>query len=104
MAARYSYVWEFHVDERRRAEFERHYGPDGSWAALFRRSAGYVETLLLRDAANPLRYLTIDRWESEAAYLAFRARCAAEYAELDRRCELLTTKEISLGHYEETGV
>ena len=104
MAARYTYLWEFHVDGDRREDFERHYGPNGAWVALFRQSAGYIETLLLRDAANPLRYLTVDRWESEAAYRAFRARYAAEYAELDRRCAPLTTREISLGHYEEATV
>ena len=101
MAGRYAYLWEFHVDADRREEFERHYGPNGTWVALFRRSPGYIETLLLRDATGPLRYITIDRWESEAAYRSFRARFSDEYAELDRRCEHLATKEIPLGHYDE---
>jgi heme-degrading monooxygenase HmoA len=101
LLARYTYLWEFHVDRERREEFERHYGPNGCWAALFRRSPGYVETLLLRDPANPRRYITIDRWESEAAYRSFRARFAAEYTELDERCQCLTTQELSLGHYDE---
>jgi heme-degrading monooxygenase HmoA len=101
LVARYTYLWEFHVDPERREEFEKHYGPNGSWVALFRRSPGYIETLLLRDPTNPRRYLTIDRWESEAAYRSFRSRLAAEYRELDERCQHLTTKETPLGQYEE---
>lgn len=29
---------EFQVKESRREEFESHYGPDGSWARLFREA------------------------------------------------------------------
>jgi len=101
MAARYAYLWEFLVAADRREEFEMHYGPRGTWVALFRQSPGHVETILLQDPANALRYLTIDRWESEAAYRAFRARFSGQYADLDARCAHLTTKETSLGHYEE---
>ena len=92
-------VWEFHVPPPADAEFRRHYGPGGSWADLFRRSHGHIETLLLRDAATPGRYLTVDRWESAAAYEAFRERFADEYALLDARCEKLTTREVALGSF-----
>jgi hypothetical protein len=36
--AGYTYLWEFRVPEARRSEFERHYGPDGTWATFFRQS------------------------------------------------------------------
>lgn len=101
MAARYAYIWEFLVAADRREEFEAHYGPGGTWVAMFRQCPGYIETLLLRDPANLLRYLTIDRWESEAAYRVFRERFSDQYAGLDARCEHLTTKETWLGHYDE---
>jgi heme-degrading monooxygenase HmoA len=101
LLAGYTYLWEFHVTGERREEFENDYGPGGAWARLFRQSPGYIETLLLRDTANAGRYVTIDRWQSEAAYQAFRSRFAAEYRELDERCQHLTTKEISLGQYAE---
>lgn len=103
MAASYTCIWEFLVADDRREEFERHYGPSGSWVALFRQAPGFVETLLLRDAANPLRYLTIDRWESDSAYREFRAVFSEQYADLDERCEHLTTRETPLGRYEEAG-
>ena len=99
MLARYTYLWEFHVAGERREEFENQYGPGGAWVKLFRQSTGYIETLLLRDHANDGRYVTVDRWESEAAYRDFRSRFAAEYSELDERCQHLTNKEMSLGHY-----
>jgi heme-degrading monooxygenase HmoA len=101
MATGYTYVWEFTVDERARTEFEREYGPGGRWVALFRSAAGYLESLLLRDDAVPGRYLTVDRWQSEAAYRAFRADFAAQYAALDRDCERLTQAERALGSFTE---
>jgi hypothetical protein len=34
VAARYTYLWEFLVELERIGEFERHYGPQGTWVAL----------------------------------------------------------------------
>lgn len=101
MTAGYTYLWEFLVQPSRQAEFERHYAPDGSWAALFRQAPGYLGTQLLQDRSNRLRYLTIDRWTGIEAYRAFRARFAEQYEALDRRCEGLTTHEAPLGEYGE---
>lgn len=101
MAKGYTYVWEFQVPADLRAEFERHYGLEGSWVQLFRRAPGYLETLLLHDREVDGRYLTIDRWKSEAAYLAFRTSFAQEYAALDAACERLTTREVPLGTFRE---
>ena len=97
--AGYTTLWEFTVAAARQAEFEAHYGPDGSWAQLFRLADGYLGTELLRDRANPLRYLTIDRWESREAWQAFRRAHTAEYERLDREFESLTTREVPLGEY-----
>jgi len=101
VAARYTYLWEFLVEPEHLEEFRRHYGPNGPWVELFRRSPGYLETLLLQDAREPRRFVTIDRWESEEAYRTFRVRFSREYADLDARCEHLTSRETSLGHYAE---
>jgi heme-degrading monooxygenase HmoA len=59
-------IWEFTVRDGRVAEFEKLYSATGSWAALFRRSPGFVGTALLRDTQTPHRYVTIDRWDSVA--------------------------------------
>jgi len=101
MAGSFVYVWEFVVDGARRVEFEHHYGPRGSWAALFRRANDYLGTELLSDEATAGRYLTIDRWRSAEAYRAFRSRFATEYAALDRQCEAFTREERSLGSFTE---
>ena len=99
MTAPYACVWEFTVKAAHVEEFQRLYGPDGPWVVLFRQAAGYVDTLLLRDRTDPHRFLTIDRWKSADAHAAFRAACAAEYAQLDARCEELTVHESALGEY-----
>jgi heme-degrading monooxygenase HmoA len=97
----YTYLWEFTVAAEQRAEFAHCYGQAGPWVALFRRAAGYRGTLLLHDEARPERFLTVDRWESEAAYRAFLAAFAREYAELDARCASLTRAESPLGNFRE---
>ena len=97
----YTYLWEFMVAADHAAEFEQLYGPAGPWVALFRQSAGYIGTQLLRDQANPLRFITVDRWRSLGDYQAFRAAFAREYDQLDARCQNLTSSECSLGGYHE---
>jgi heme-degrading monooxygenase HmoA len=96
----YTYLWSFLVRPGAEAEFERHYGPDGTWVALFRRASGYLDTRLLKDRDVPGRYVTVDRWESEAAYRAFRVRFAEEHDAIDRECEALTVEETPLGAFQ----
>jgi heme-degrading monooxygenase HmoA len=96
---RYCYIWEFHVHLERQAEFERCYGPEGAWVALFRQAPGYVETLLLQDRSQNLRYVTIDRWESRETYRDFRSQFSRQYEELDQLCQGLTTHEAPLGEF-----
>lgn len=88
-------VWRFTTGDP--GAFERHYGPEGTWARLFRRSAEYVRTDLLTDGRA---YWTLDWWTSRAAYDAFRAAHAEEYARIDRDCEALTTSEAPIGHFD----
>ena len=102
-AAGYVTLWEFAVAPAKLAEFEAHYGPDGTWARLFRRAPGYAGSELLRDRADTLRYLTIDRWESREAWQACRREHATEYERLDRGFEGLTTREAPLGEYAPAG-
>jgi heme-degrading monooxygenase HmoA len=99
--ASYVTLWAFSVEPSKQAEFEAHYGADGSWAQLFGRADGYLGTELLRDRADATRYLTVDRWQSAEAWRAFRDRFAAEYERLDRECAALTTLESPLGEYED---
>ena len=80
------FVWEFVAHADRVQDFEKHYSNSGAWAELFRKSAGYRATALVRDAENARRFLTIDSWENASAYRAMRECFAKEHAELDRFC------------------
>jgi quinol monooxygenase YgiN len=93
-------VWEFHVAPEHRADFEKHYGPDGTWVKLFRQDRAFKGTSLFRDRENPGRYLTTDCWDDLASYEAFRVRCAKDYEQIDVRMECLTSDEKRVGIFE----
>ncbi|WP_419904738.1 hypothetical protein [Kiloniella sp.] len=95
----YTYVWEFIVRDGVNAEFEKLYGPEGDWVKLFRLGTGYLKTELMRDQANPQRYLTLDYWQSYDQYLKFKREFGAEYASLDAKCEGLTCEEREIGEF-----
>lgn len=92
-------IWEFRAEPRRVAAFEAAYSTSGPWVRLFERDVEFVGSELVRDAADPLRYVTIDRWSSADAYDRFRAAFAAEYAEIDAACEALTAAETPIGRF-----
>lgn len=98
----YIYLWSFDVVAGREEEFLRAYAPDGAWVRLFARGEGYLGTLLLQDRAQLRRFVTVDRWRSAEAHDAFKRAFAAEYAQLDRQCEPLCERELSLGEYWES--
>ena len=101
MVDRYTCVWEFRVKPGCEAEFEHHYGPNGTWARLFAQATGYIETLLLKDSAITGRYLTVDRWVDEEAHQAFRSAYSRQYEQLDQQCAKLTTAENLVGEFTE---
>ena len=96
----YIIIWQYDIVPATRVEFERAYRPDGDWAALFRASADYIGTQLLRDMTQPDRYITLDRWQTAGSFAAFKHAHAAAYAQLDERCARLTLAEVLLGSFE----
>jgi hypothetical protein len=94
------FIWEFVARSEMTMEFERCYSGSGPWAELFRRAPGFCGTSLLRDAEQPRRYVTIDRWESVEAQRSMRERFAREYEALDQRSEGLTESERPIGVFE----
>jgi heme-degrading monooxygenase HmoA len=92
----YCVVWEYEVNAQNADRFEAVYGSDGAWAKLFRRSDDYRGTDLLRGVARPGLYVTVDRWRSQGAYVAFLAEHAQEYAGIDAQCDALTVRETRL--------
>jgi len=98
-----SIVWRFAVKAGKEEEFERIYGPNGNWAQLFRKAAGYGGTELHKSREIPRTYVVIDRWESSEAFKHFKERFKDEYRALDVRCEELTEKEEHVGDFSPTG-
>jgi quinol monooxygenase YgiN len=91
-------LWRFRARPDRVREFEDAYGPDGPWARLFRGDPAFLGSDLFR--ASDGRYLVLDRWGSEEAFLAFLDRQRAVYDALDARCAALTDEETPLGSVE----
>jgi heme-degrading monooxygenase HmoA len=92
-------MWEFLAAPGKSEDFARVYGAEGAWVRLFRRAPGYLKSELYRDAADPRRFITIDYWESEAAWNDFRQRYADEFEDLDVKCEEYTVRESQLGRF-----
>ncbi len=95
----YVIVWAFRVRPEKETEFVERYGPEGSWAQLFRRSGGYIRTELVNDVADRLRFLTLDYWQTEEEFNDFRKRNLAEYQRMDQEFEGLTEEETRLGAF-----
>lgn len=96
----FAYVWEFIVKESRADEFLQYYEPDGVWVRFFRRDENFIKTELLHDVANPLRFLTIDYWQSREARDAFRQRYADEFARIDEGCAAFLQAENFQGDFQ----
>jgi heme-degrading monooxygenase HmoA len=89
-------IWEYEVRPGSEASFEKLYGAEGEWVALFRKHAGFVGTELLR-GDRPDTYLSIDRWESEAQYDDFLSTAGDRYARIDAMGDALTLDERRIG-------
>lgn len=95
----YMYMWQYHVSSDAVVEFQRAYGPDGEWVALFKRAKGYISTELNRHFTDPNRFITLDYWQSKNACDDFRKRFSKEFNELDRRCRKLSNSETYIGSF-----
>jgi heme-degrading monooxygenase HmoA len=95
----YTIVWQFTVEQRNVDAFVAAYGPRGDWAELFRRAQGFRGTTLLRDAADALRYVTLDRWDSLQDFERFRDMFGRAYEDLDASCESLILSEQLIGRF-----
>lgn len=93
------YIWQYAVEPTRRTDFIKAYEPGGEWTQLFSRDPSYLGTVLLQDANDENRYVTIDYWKSRAERDAFRERYSVDFDRLDKRCESFTQKEQFLGDF-----
>jgi hypothetical protein len=94
---------EFRAFAGREADLERVYGPDGLWAELLSKAAGFIATVLERRSKR--QYQLFDYWISHQDFEAFRKRhhasCQqlAEWAKLDG----IVDRELLLGSFYEFG-
>ncbi len=94
-------LWEFETTGEHADAFAEAYGPAGPWVRFFEPAEGYLGTELFRRTVSPPCFLTLDRWETRAAYETFRRERAAEYTALDAACEGLTVRERFLAAWED---
>ena len=81
----FAILYEYKYNPDRLGDFLAAYKPDGEWAKLFADKPGFIETHLVRIVGSGT-YITVDMWESEAAYESFLATHAEEYLALDLAC------------------
>ncbi len=93
-------LYRYRVHAAQVRAFEHAYGPDGPWAALFRRHPGFRRLRLFRSKNESGIYIAVDVWESKADWEAFRSANAWDYARLDRDLRMLYLEELLLGYYE----
>jgi quinol monooxygenase YgiN len=93
----YRIVWEFEARPEQLEQFLEVYGADGLWTKFFRNSTEYRGTELFSSTGQTTRFVTIDSWQSRAAYESFRRSYGAEYGQLDTWCERLLKHERTLG-------
>src|SRR5947209_66355 len=102
-AAMIEVIWTYRVRHEQVAEYERYYSDNGVWAELFSKAPEYRGTILLRDKDDSLRFATVDRWESWAAYERFLQEHRTEYDRIDGLCGEFTAEELKVGVFERQG-
>ena len=96
----YVRLWRYRPAPGRTAEFEAAYGPHGAWASLFRRTAGFEGTELLKPTGGTPDYFTVDRWRTEADWQRFLADHGVDYRDLDRRLSPLCAVDSEVGAFQ----
>ena len=96
-------LWEFDVKSECEELFTLAYSATGEWARLSATDAKFRSTTLLRHVAQPLRFVTMDVWESRADYEHFLQSAGDAYRELDARCAVWTTRERHLSSFDADG-
>ncbi len=95
----YAIVWTYTTRPDQVEAFAEAYGPTGPWAQLFMGAEGYLGTELMRSEERPEEFITIDRWDSREAFVAFMAESGDDYQDLDEQFASLTLIETRLGAF-----
>lgn len=93
-------VWVYRVRPPLAEEFQRVYGPAGTWATLFARHGSYRGSRLLKDHNIPHRFMTIDLWEDLHAYEEFKRDHADDFREADGKYNRFFEDQKCIGFFE----
>ena len=93
-------LWEFDVKSECVDRFTLAYAANGEWARVFARDGKFRETRLLQNISEPLRFVTMDIWESRADYEHFLNEQPGAYYDLDAKCAAWTTAERHLNSFD----
>lgn len=93
----YVIVWTYDVPDEASDRFIAAYGPDGDWAQLFAKGAGFIGVELYRDGPT---FLTLDRWLSKDAFDAFHAAFGKHYQALDAKLAHLSRSQTRVGAFQ----
>lgn len=104
MESRFTYIWEYRVAREYIEQFLRAYKPGGTWTQLFDDADGYIRTELYRDRSDDTRFVTIDYWESAAAWDDFRTKRSEAFDAVNSVCETYTLSEREIGRFEPVNV
>ena len=94
-------VWLFQPAPGRESEFAAAYSGNGVWARLFERADGFVGTRLLAPEESGGPWLTLDEWESRAAFDRFQDDHGEAYRTLDEELAGLTADERFIGAFDD---
>jgi heme-degrading monooxygenase HmoA len=94
-------IWRFQPAAGHERDFAAAYSGDGIWAKLFEQAQGFVSTSLLAPEEPGGPWLTVDRWQSRAAFDRFQQVHGEAYRALDVELEPLTVDELFIGTFEE---
>jgi heme-degrading monooxygenase HmoA len=94
-------LWQFRPRPGGERAFAEAYAKHGTWSELFARAEGFVETRLLRPADEGGWWLTIDSWDSLAAFERFQRDYGEEYRALDVALEAVAGDERFVGAFED---
>ena len=91
-------LWRYAVPPASEKQFLAAYGPQGSWAELFKSVQGFLRTELWK--AGDGDYLTADHWRSLQDFERFQSERGEEYRRLDDALDGLTGDEMFIGAFE----
>jgi hypothetical protein len=92
-------VREYVIREDMCAHFELTFGPGGACSELLGPSPGFRGLTLMRDVADPRRYLVVEVWESQERRAEALAARQTGFSELEASFDRLASSRKELGNF-----